>query len=244
MNFESARHDSPILPDTVFVRTAHGNAAARAVQADLPRMVKTLLIAVDGRTSVAMFQKLLPNFGDVSALFDALEAGGYIERAGGVSVKVPAPAPPPGFAPSPPRAALRVVPPAAPEPTPDSRQPLNSRIDLDTSRWFESTQVFAGPASRQPEAAPPERSSFTAPNLSGHRSMVTEIARVRETRTLMSDFLFAHMPEVAMEAVLALERLETTEQILRNIPEYQRLIAATGRKGVEHLAAVRTVLSS
>jgi hypothetical protein len=240
MNFEPARHDSPILPDTVFVRTAHGNTAARAVQTDLPRMVKTLLIAVDGRTSVAMFQKLLPNFGDVSALFDALEAGGYIERAGGVSVKGPAPA----FAPAPPRAALRVVPPVAPEPASDSRQAPNSRIDLDTSRWFESTQVFAGPASRQPESAPPERSSFTAPNLSGHRSMVTEIARVRETRTLMSDFLFEHMPDVAMEAVLALERLETTEQILRNIPEYQRLIAATGRKGVEHLAAVRNVLSS
>jgi hypothetical protein len=243
MNTESARPDTPVLPDTVFARTGLGNAAARAVQADLPRMVKTLLIAVDGRTSVAMFQKLLPNFGDVSALFDALESGGYIERVGSVSVKAAA---------VPPRPALRVVAPAPAEPP---RKDLEqSRKDLEQSRWFESTQRFTEPAPASgwrgvslQDAAPGGAAApvaFGTAGLSGHRSAVTEVARVREARTLMSDFLFAHMPEVAMEAVLALERLESTEQIVRNIPEYQRLIAATGRKGAEHLTAVRDVLSS
>ena len=70
MNARSASDDSARGQDTVFFRTALGNSAARAPDADLPRMVKTLLIAVDGRTSVRMFQKLLPNFGDVSALLD------------------------------------------------------------------------------------------------------------------------------------------------------------------------------
>jgi hypothetical protein len=248
MNPGHAPAGALVLPETVFTRSSLGNSAARAPQADLPRMVKTLLIAVDGRTSVAMFQKLLPNFGDVSALFEALEAGGYIERLGGVTVRAagdPVPRP-----------ALRVVPAATAATAAEPPRP-----DIDTSRWFESTQRFTESTHRQSENAPasgwrgspppsslqatdPARAPLFNAGLSGHRSTVTEVARVREARTLMSDFLFANLPDVAMEAVLALERLETTEQILRNIPEYQRLIAATGRKGAEHLSAVRNILSS
>lgn len=231
--------------DTVFMRTTRGHQAARAPDADLPRMVKTLLIAVDGRTSVRMFQRLLPNFGDVSALFDALEGGGYIVAAGSAA---PASAPAPNAS----RASLRVV-----VPVPAANARGDSRA---SSREFESTQHFLDTkvSGARHASAPPgpfgQRNRLdieidarlpagNAP-LSGHRSAVTETSRVREARTLMSDFLFANLPDVAMEAVLALERLETTEQIVSNLGEYQRLIASCGRKSGEHLAEVRKVLSS
>jgi hypothetical protein len=247
--------------DPVFVRTAKGNATARSPDANLPRMVKTLLIAVDGRTSVSMFQQLLPNFGDVSALFEALEGGGFVE----VAMAAPAGKATAG-------APSRVVSLAArqrPEASggfaaPSTMQPPESRsADPTTSRWFDATQNFSAPQSMQPRQSTLEEThsrhssilsgerdfarnanaQLSGGSMSGHRSAVTETARVRDARTLMADFMFENLPDVAMEAVLALERLETTEQILSNLPEYQRLIGTTGRKGMEHLMAIRKALS-
>lgn len=231
MNADSPlEHDAPGL-DTVYVRTPRGNDAARSADSDLPRMMKTLLIAVDGRTSVQMFQRLLPNFGDVGALLEALLGGGYI------SATQSAPAPPSAAPPARPRVV-------APSPA-ESRQP---------SRWFESTQHFSDTTLARPTRSGASLrevdvmiDTYAPPRgvpLSGHRSAVTEASRVREARTLMSDFLFANLPAVAMEAVLALERLETTEQIVSNLTEYQRLVASCGRKGAEHVSAVRNVLAS
>lgn len=241
MNARSASDDSARGQDTVFLRTALGNSAARAPDADLPRMVKTLLIAVDGRTSVRMFQKLLPNFGDVSALLDALEGGGYIEAVAAAPRSEAA-------APAAARPTLRVVDPAAPAP----RAPSDER--RQSAAWFESTQRFqdtvAAPSRHSSQSASAvdfsadARAQMRSAPLSGHRSAVTEASRVREARTLMSEFLFEHLPAVAMEAVLALERLETTEQVISNLAEYQRLILGTGRKGADHLSAVRLVLST
>lgn len=260
--------------DWIYVRTAKGHASARAAETTLPRIVKTLLIAVDGRTSVGMFQQLLTNFGDIPALFSALESGGFVERAAPANGAAGGST---AFSEADRRSKARLGTAADRKPAALAR---NSSAEAAASR-FQATQNFAAPLSRftEPSAFPAQsgfagHSVFPASNLtamsqlnsnlamgekdfpptvrqrvsnvlaSGHRSAVGEAARVRDARTLMSDFIYENFPDVAMEAVLALERLETTEQVLANLNEYQRLIGSAGRKASEHLLAVRRVLAS
>jgi hypothetical protein len=216
----------------VYERTAKGMAASRDPASALPRMMKTLLMAVDGKTSVAMFQQLLPNFGDVAALFDALQANGLV---------APRDAAKPAA-----RAPLRVV---AMRDTP----PLAERAAR--------TPSAAAPPQRAPETG--WRSTAAAPStlqqsdgaafdpyralvpntLSGTRSAIAESSRVRDARSEMTNFLFQYRPDVAMEVTLTLERLETTEQMLRNLDDYKRLVASAGRAAVDHLAHVRRILA-
>jgi hypothetical protein len=237
-------------PDNaVYQRTMRGNAVTRDPNADMPRMMKTLLMAVDGKTSVAMFQKLLPNFGDVGALLMALQANGLVEpRKAGEAVK--------------PRAPLRVVNDAAQRPAGGLPPPPQRSAFADTQAHsthntvghnaarFEAESAWHSTAGRTSTLQREDGGAFNpytnlVPNtLSGKRHAIVESSRVREARSRMTNFLFQYRPDVAMEASLSLERLETTEQMLVNLEEYKRLIASAGRVAVDHLAEVRRVLSS
>jgi hypothetical protein len=121
--------ESSLAPgdDCVYERTAAGMAASRDPHTALPRMMKTLLMAVDGKTSVAMFQQLLPNFGDVAALFDALQVNGLVApRSAAAPRKATTPRPP-----------LHVVP-AAPAPAPAAEPARAARPSAPSARAFES----------------------------------------------------------------------------------------------------------
>jgi hypothetical protein len=237
----------------VYQRTIRGNAVTRDPNADMPRMMKTLLMAVDGKTSVAMFQKLLPNFGDVGALLLALQANGLVEPARAAAGTPPAD--------NRARAPLRVVSDAKPQATPLVREPqaqnarfrdtvaLSSNSTLSASHfeadaaWRSSTGRNSSLQNNDGSAFDPYKTALPT-NLSGARHTVVEGARVREARSRMTNFLFQYRADVALEASLSLEKLETTEQMLVNLDEYKRLIASAGRVAVDHLAEVRRILSS
>jgi hypothetical protein len=217
----------------VYERTVKGMAASRDPASALPRMMKTLLMAVDGKTSVAMFQQLLPNFGDVAALFDALQANGLV---------MPRDAAKPAS-----RAPLRVVqmreaaPPqerAARTPPPAATAPQRM-----TEAGWRSTAAAPSTLQQSDGAAFDPYRALVPNTLSGTRYAIAESSRVRDARSEMTNFLFQYRPDVAMEVTLTLERLETTEQMLRNLDDYKRLIASAGRAAVEHLADVRRILA-
>jgi hypothetical protein len=238
----------------IYQRTMRGNAVTRDPNADMPRMMKTLLMAVDGKTSVNNFQKLLPNFGDVSALLMALQANGLVEPRKAGEPTAAAKARPPlrvvGDAPSTAGANTLVRDSRMPQPrstfgdtqSMTTMNPAASRFEAE-SAWHStsgrtSTLQQEGGRSFDPYAAP-------MPNtLSGKRSAIVESSRVREARSRMTNFLFQYRPDVAMEASLSLERLESTEQMLVSLEEYKRLISSAGRVAVDHLAEVRRILSS
>jgi hypothetical protein len=237
---DALREDGAVDPDTlIYERTAKGMAASRDPSSELPRMMKTLLMAVDGKTTVAMFQKLLPNFGDVGALLDGLQANGLVapRDAGSRAASKP---------------PLRVVPlrDNAPPPAPaarDSRStrpappPAPSRFTPDAG-W---RSTAAAPSTlQQSDGASFDPYRALVPNtLSGTRYAIAESSRVRDARSLMTNFLFQYRADVAMEVTLTLERLETTEQMLSSLDDYKRLVASAGRAAVEHLAEVRRILA-
>jgi hypothetical protein len=227
--------DTGVDPDAiVYERTAKGMAASRDPASALPRMMKTLLMAVDGKTSVAMFQQLLPNFGDVAALFDALQANGLV---------TPRDAAKPAA-----RAPLRVVP-MRDTPPPQERvarsAPTQGAAPPQRAAETGWRSTAAAPSTlQQSDGAAFDPYRALVPNtLSGTRYAIAESSRVRDARSEMTNFLFQYRPDVAMEVTLTLERLETTEQMLRNLDDYKRLVASAGRAAVEHLADVRRILA-
>jgi hypothetical protein len=228
--------DSSVDPDAiVYERTAKGMAASRDPASALPRMMKTLLMAVDGKTSVAMFQQLLPNFGDVAALFDALQANGLV---------MPRDAAKPAA-----RAPLRVVPMREAAPPPPERAartaslPAAAPPERASEAGWRSTAAAPSTLQQSDGAAFDPYRALVPNTLSGTRYAIAESSRVRDARSEMTNFLFQYRPDVAMEVTLMLERLETTEQMLRNLDDYKRLIASAGRAAVEHLANVRRILA-
>jgi hypothetical protein len=227
--------DSSVDADAiVYERTAKGMAASRDPASALPRMMKTLLMAVDGKTNVAMFQQLLPNFGDVAALFDALQANGLVAPRDAAKPAARAPLRVVPMRDTPPPAARTARTPPPPVATPPQRA-------ADTG--WRSTAAAPSTLQQSDGAAFDPYRALVPNTLSGTRYAIAESSRVRDARSEMTNFLFQYRPDVAMEVTLTLERLETTEQMLRNLDDYKRLVASAGRAAVEHLADVRRILA-
>jgi hypothetical protein len=239
----SQGNETSVAPgdDCVYERTAAGMAASRDPNTALPRMMKTLLMAVDGKTSVAMFQQLLPNFGDVAALFDALQANGLVAPRSAAPRKATTPRPPLHVVPASAGPAPQVEPHRTTRPAARTFETQLSQVDeADWSRAAAgaSTLQRADGGTFDPyRTAKPSR-------LAGAPHSIVESSRVRDARSAMTNFLFKYRPDVAMEATLMLERLDSTEQMIVSLDEYQRLVASAGRAAVDHIADVRRILAS
>jgi hypothetical protein len=69
---------STLDEDIVFVRTEMGQKEAYDPASDLPRVLRTLLFSIDGRSTAGNYAALLPNFGDVFAHLGFLHEAGYL----------------------------------------------------------------------------------------------------------------------------------------------------------------------
>jgi hypothetical protein len=67
---------------TVYTKTAAGMEAMKNPQTALPRRLRTLLICIDGKSSLQTYIKSLTAFGDVASLMDSLREAGLIEVLG------------------------------------------------------------------------------------------------------------------------------------------------------------------
>jgi hypothetical protein len=65
--------------DEIFIKTRLGRLEAGEAHSYLPRRLRTLLILVDGRRSVADFRNGLTRFRNLDECFDMLRQMGYIE---------------------------------------------------------------------------------------------------------------------------------------------------------------------
>jgi hypothetical protein len=64
----------------LYAKTAEGHFAAYNPDSPLPRKLKQVLMAVNGKTDSAMINKMLSAYGDVPSLLSSLEMAGLIVR--------------------------------------------------------------------------------------------------------------------------------------------------------------------
>lgn len=67
---------------TIYTKTSAGLEAIKNQQTNLPRRLRTLLICIDGKSSLQTYINNLTSFGDVAALMESLREAGLIEVLG------------------------------------------------------------------------------------------------------------------------------------------------------------------
>jgi len=197
-------------------------AAALNAKDALPRKLRSLLMAVDGKTELGTYVRSLSSFGDVGALLGQLEEAGLVELV------------------MPPRAGQAAAQgtrtPAGPAAPASAWAPATGRSSVANSAALEVDDLaswarFGEPL--PPGAAPARRAD---PDIACHQ--------LRKALLLMSDFVTAHLPAQSLEIVLALEALGSVEQVIGSLPGYEALVAPLGAPARQHLAELRRVLTT
>ena len=71
------------LATVIFERTPQGAVAIKSTGTEVPRRLRTLLLAVDGRSPVSQYVPFLTAFAPLSEKFAELEGMGFLQRKGG-----------------------------------------------------------------------------------------------------------------------------------------------------------------
>jgi hypothetical protein len=148
--------------DIVFVRTELGQKEAFDPASELPRVLRTLLFSIDGRSTAGSYATLLSNFGDVYGHLDLLVEAGYIRpsksrsrRVGGAAEAASAldDSVPTGMrttqfeVTAPPRVMPQAMPQAMPQVTPQDSQWGGSRAAQQTTAQAPFSPLAPGPSS-------------------------------------------------------------------------------------------------
>jgi hypothetical protein len=221
------------------VRTIAGDKALKSPESSMPRKLRALLSAVDNRAQTQVYVATLTAFGDVTSMFDALEEIGMVrfvaDRNGAVEaarpsaqqvlsedtsleelLRAPAAAPAPSF--------------SAPPPTFSRPQP----------------SAFAPPPAPvyRPAAAPSPASAFQQfnQNTSSPEAIATHQV-VEKAKTLMTDFVMNNFAADAMELTLAIDQIRTYDDLIGSLTQYEAIAAKTGKVGLAHMQAIKSLLS-
>ncbi|MFZ4551293.1 MAG: hypothetical protein ACOYNB_05665 [Aquabacterium sp.] len=208
---------------TTYARTALGKAALSSNSADLPRKLRTLLIAIDGRTDSTAFERNLSSFGDVSALLDSLKTAGYIEESNA------------GLFRSNPNPKLT-----------KSGSPRLARSSASSSDFRAGDGRFASEFRAYRAVSqtyqPANGAMFAG---GGDEKASLANAQLKAAVSLMSDFVAEHLPAQALEIVIELEPLSSVEALIRSLDDYEQLIKPAGTdKGLKHMRELRAILTS
>ena len=163
---------------TVYIKTSAGMEAIKNPQSGLPRRLRTLLICVDGKSSLQAYVRSLTSFGDVAALLESLREVGLIEVLGQTDAD---------------SSARRQAGP--------SRVPVSNVQGLDQSFHLDTARALT----------------------------------LRQAIDAMGDFVSKHLPDNAIEIVLMLDKVESTDELNQLMPSYIELIRPFGASAALHL---------
>lgn len=250
-----------LSPDTmpVYIRTAAGTAAALNPLVKLPRNLRQLLVAIDGETPASAHAARMAGQGNIQVLLDTLQLSGLIrhaspagERLGDAAADFLAVEPvartQAGRSPAPPLAAPPL--PASFLPAPESAQPPTR------SGAIARSPAFVPQTDRESTRTRHEPEAVSAPEPDGFAEFGTETApadlrpagpahyALGSIISLMSDFVTEHLPDRALEIVLALESLTSVSQVSSSLDDYRALIAPMGDAAQRHLAELQHLLQS
>lgn len=220
----------------LYKRTLAGSKHVLDPFSSLPRKLRTLLIAIDGKTSRDAYVHNLSSFGDVPALLDSLELQGYIAsvRTGHTSPSSSVSSTHLPLADS--NMAEQSTQPSFPSGSVDSA--------LESTNTANSGMLMSRVLSSNP--AQPNLASFPRIGASPGNGQApsSEDYQLRSAISLMSDFIFTYLPADSLEIVLALEGLGSIEQAIASLNGYQAMIVPAGDVAIHHMAELRASLNN
>lgn len=239
---------------SVYVRTAQGRYTAFNPSTKLPKPLKTLLLAVDGKILSQVLVAQMANLGDVTTLLSQLESSGLIEdkyasnRHSGyptsgypVSGYPASGYPTSGFAGTPhnPAAAAHVPSPVATSAPAAAQQPMYLVSDAPAA---------STPPQGARNALRPKTTNWTATapaELDEMPSMSLESLAASQTQFIadtMATFVLTHLPGQACVILKELESMRTPAQLKATLPGYAQLVESVGLAGRHHLVQLKQLI--
>jgi hypothetical protein len=227
------------LASVVYERTAQGLHAAKAIEdGSVPASLRTLLLAVDGRTPVEQFLRFLPGLAPLPDKFLELEQMGLVRRKSGQPWLDTANAglgdvlagPGPNLAAAfgaegVTLARLR----ASFAPAAATEAPSLSAFDAE----LKLLEQMMGRAAAQPQGAP---AMATPP---AQRRPVT----LREMQAEMNRFLSSTKGLDSLPLAMVVDQIQSLQQLRQELPSYAELLQAYGAPAQQHLQLLRSWLA-
>ena len=216
------------LATVVFERTPQGAEKVNSSSDTLPRALRSVLLAVDGRSSVARYEPFLPTLMPLAEKFAALEQLGLLRRRSSTSTSTSAT-----------DGAVGLIPTAlepAPEPAPDFESELRAlsrQIGLvpDNSARIAarstSPEMLDG-AAPLADAAPGAASTPAVAESPQLPAVASGSATLKELLDEMEAFLTQAIGLDGLPVVIMVAQISSIDQLRLALPSYNELVRSYG----------------
>lgn len=214
------------LATVVFERTPQGAEKVNSSSDTLPRALRSVLLAVDGRSSVARYEPFLPTLMPLAEKFAALEQLGLLRRRSSTSTSAT-------------DGAVGLIPTAlepAPEPAPDFESELRAlsrQIGLvpDNSARIAarstSPEMLDG-AAPLADAAPGAASTPAVAESPQLPAVASGSATLKELLDEMEAFLTQAVGLDGLPVVIMVAQISSIDQLRLALPSYNELVRSYG----------------
>lgn len=231
------------LANIVFERTPQGAVAIKSTGNEVPRRLRTLLLAIDGRSPVSQYVPFLTAFAPLSEKFAELEGLGYLQRkrSSGLDAKTPEVA----FVPIQ-EADLRAL--ESRSLAAQKNSSVNSfELELQAlARQMSGGVATAAPVAPEPTCLKAEAHAFTPTRaLSSPPPCPSSSLATPELSDLLREmerFLSQSAGAEALPVVLMLEQIKTVSQFRAELPGYLELVQRYGPEADQHIERLARLL--
>ena len=242
------------LANVVFERTPKGAVAIKSTSDVVPRRLRTLLLAIDGRSPVAQYVPFLTAFAPLSEKFAELEGMGFLQRKGRVAAeavdrferarnsgfgtllpRIDAAAPNSGFMPIQ-ESELRALASNTP-----ARQNSNVADSFELELQALARQMSGAAATGAPAASPP---AGVRADPAAATTRITAPAKPQLPDLLreMGRFLSKSAGDEALPIVVMLEQIKSIAQLRAELPAYVEVVQRYGPEAQQHIGQLTRLL--
>ncbi len=226
------------LVTEVFQRTELASDTLRNTPNVVPLELRTLLLAVDGRSTVAQYLPFLPKILPLSPKFQALEDLGFLRRCEPSA-----------------NSDANMNRSASNEPEKNAAHPSGAELDAHTLRAIEAAfgasagQIDAAATTLFDEeiarlAAQMDSATKLHPTIVAPTSvMAAPVAPTLESLLAQMERFVAGQPDIeGLALVLMLDQIRSTQQLEQELDDYEKLLAPRGPVAIEHVRHLREQL--
>ncbi len=257
------------LASVVFERTPQGAVAMKSPTDEVPRRLRTLLLAIDGRSPVAQYVLFLSAFAPLSEKFAELENMGLIRRSSGKAADsvLPSSTPPtltppnlklpePGFMPVKEFDLQALAGVSSSAQTPVAVNDFERELQVLASQMSLNAAAPALPPGGKPAASMPgwlRAGAGTEPapgpavkadtGLGAQIQPPLESAGLADLLREMDRFVYQYAGTDALPISLMLEQIKTLAQLRSELPQYAQLVQRYGPSAGPHIERLSALVS-
>ena len=238
------------LATVVFERTPAGAAAIKVSGDAVPRQLRTLLLAIDGRSPVSQYVSFLTALAPLSEKFAQLETMGFASRKGSASAPDTAPTAAATLTERELMELAQTLRRTAPATLPAGSAP-STALDLfeaqlqalaqQTAPFGDPTtasQVSAYAPAARPAAAHPPAPPTSTPALVAR----TDRPQLRDLLNEMQAYLSQAAGMEGLPVAVMLEQITSLAQLRAELPSYGELVSSYGGNASDHLRKLAALL--